>query len=162
MSFTVRNTHLGNEKRGGSAQAAEFYWGRKCLLPRIPQETPKGHVDSSWQSVTRLGKPLLSFIAGVHEWTAVLYPKHSVCRHWRQPVRDTYVLCGLSHTQLPFCPRGGGRSAQWTCGWLFFLKEALTCRLTSPFCDFCLFTGYKHCDKYLRLLLEREPLLQWA
>lgn len=48
--------------------------------PHPTRETQKGHVDSSWQSVTGLGKPLLSFIAGVHKWTAVLYPKHRVCR----------------------------------------------------------------------------------
>lgn len=131
--------------------------------PHPTKETHKGHVDSRWQSLTGLGKPLLSFTAGVHEWTAVLYPKHSVCRHWRQPVRDTYVLCGWSHTQLPFCPWGGGRRAQWICGWLFLLNEALKCSLTSPFCDFYLSTWCKHCDKYLRLLLERgELLLQWA
>lgn len=121
-------------------------------------ESYKGHVDSSWWSVTGLEEPLLSFIAGVHNWTAVLYLKHSICRHWRQPVRDTHVLHGWSHMHLPFCPWGGGGSAQWTCGWLFFLKETLTSSFIFPFCDFfCLFTWSKHCEKFKTDLEKRRP-----
>lgn len=160
MSFTVRNTQAMKREEVVLRQL-NFTEGENVSCPASHRRHPKATwipAGRAWPDLGNLSCLILQeFTSG--QLCCIL---NTVFADTEGSLLGILMFCVVCLTQLPFCPRGGGRSAQWTCGWLFFLKEALTCRLTSPFCDFCLFTGYKHCDKYLRLLLEREPLLQWA